>query len=688
MNSKRRLRRVMALFLALVITVVSALPLSVVGAEERNIDNRFNVVVVLDASNSMNYTDPSGFRYEAVKQFVNLLTAKGNVLGGIVFSNHITASQEPMRVDSQEGRDKVVSLLESVMSHGVTDDMGYTNIGEGLSAAVDMINKNGNSDLPSVIVFLSDGNTEMPTEDELAVSLNQKADAIQHARECGIGIYSVCLNANSNADTSEMEQISQATGGVFREVSTAEDLQDVFSTFYTLIYGTASIALVDAVFPPDGRLETPFDVPGIGVEEVNIVINGETTALSLIDPAGVKKGANVVSSLTFTLVKLTDVVPGRWMLVTEGIPGDQIRVNMIYNTNLGVDIETDPAGTMLALDDPLSVYAALRSGSVVASRDEQYTGYSAEIQIKNAYGELLEAVPMAVKNGRFEADCPLKEGAYFIGVHVTGHYLDRNSEDIGPLTVAALAPTPTPKKNVGDKEENPPEPEPVINEPPASNKNPVDKTVFLWPFMNSSFVLDMATLAADPEGEALRYTIVSSSFMEGTDYTVDGNILTLGHFSLSKGSFDIKATDPGGLFCNIEVRVTSHNVGIWALIALGVAALVGLGILAVLTHIATHRLWRGVLQVVNLQPNGGINREHNSFRGKLPLSYFLLGACGFDSRKSYFIALPGNQIEFRSNKPFYVNGVAVTKTAVLANMAIYADEDRTMGIKINTKPRI
>ena len=55
--------------------------------------NRFNVVVVLDASNSMNYTDPNGFRYEAISQFTSLLAEQGNYLGGIVFSNHVSAQR-------------------------------------------------------------------------------------------------------------------------------------------------------------------------------------------------------------------------------------------------------------------------------------------------------------------------------------------------------------------------------------------------------------------------------------------------------------------------------------------------------------------------------------------------------------------------------------------------------------------
>ncbi len=58
----------------------------------------------------------------------------------------------------------------------------------------------------------------------------------------------------------------------------------------------------------------------------------------------------------------------------------------------------------------------------------------------------------------------------------------------------------------------------------------------------------MNTLATDAQDSTLRYKIESTSFIEGMDYTVDNGILTMDHFSLSKGSFTISATDSGGAF--------------------------------------------------------------------------------------------------------------------------------------------
>ena len=92
-------------------------------AAESSGSNRFNVEIVLDASGSMQKTDPSGYRYEAIRLFANLLAERGNVLGGLVFSTGIDARQSPAEVTDQTGKNAVIDQLESVPPTG-----GWTNI--------------------------------------------------------------------------------------------------------------------------------------------------------------------------------------------------------------------------------------------------------------------------------------------------------------------------------------------------------------------------------------------------------------------------------------------------------------------------------------------------------------------------------------------------------------------------------
>lgn len=666
------IKNIRAGFVALLLLFFLIFNLNKSYAEEGgNSLNRFNVVIVLDASNSMNYTDPTGLRYEAIGQFTSLLAEKGNYLGGVVFSNHIGEQSVPGPINNQDQKNNITDLLKSVTSDGVSDDMGYTNIGEALLKGTDMLVQSGNPDLPSVILFLSDGNTEMPTEDEQIKSLDLKADAIQIARENNIKIYSVCLNANKKADISEMNQISDATGGVCREVSKPEDLQDVFNTFYSLIYGTSAVPLFDDVIPASGELETLFQVPGLGVEEVNIVINGSINECTLFDPHGNTADAIKMTSNTFTIIKITNIIPGKWKLLTSGVEGDHIKINMIYNTDLGIDVNVEPENMKVAPGSEIKVIARLKSGGNYAKVDEEYEGYCGILQITDAYGEIIDSIPMSVKEGEFVTSYTPKEGTYFANVNVTGNNLKKTSENIGPINVS----------NDGENEGS--------KAAPIPKENPVEKTVYIWPFKGGRTSIDMPSLVMEQKDD-MRYDIVSSSFIQGKDYKVIDNVISMDHFSLSKGSFDIKITNTKGLSCNVEVIVKSYNVGIMTVIGIAITLLIVLLILLINIWYWSRKPFRGSIKVTSYCDGNYREAARNPRRGKCRLSAFGLEPVGLDYNKSYFQATGQQYIFLYTNVPVLYNGTKTDKIRILSGteVSIVIKEGQSKLIYIRFDSRI
>lgn len=654
----------------LVALLCIALLSTVALAEERPGGNHFNVEIVLDASGSMQKTDPSGYRYEAIRLFVNLLAERENVLGGIVFSTDIDAQQPPAEITNQSGKNAVIDQLESVPPTG-----GWTNIGQGLDLAVDELQTRGKAENPSVIILLSDGNTDMATPEEEQASLDIKAEAIQKARESGIAIYSVCLNADRTADTSEMEQISKATGGVFLEVSKAEDLRDVFNTFYSLIYGTSTNEIVEVVFPDSGLVEKTFDIPGLGVEEVNIIVYGKATQIQLYRPDGTEYPAASVVSDSFTLMKVTDVTPGTWRIVVRGVPGDQIKVNLVYNPNLTVDAAIVNEDDVINPTDPVKVTATLASGGVVATDVGQYNGYAAVLRVLDAYGTEIETAPMTLGAQGFEVRKNLDEGTYYFQVSVSGNYLEKQSARLGPVRVSSTALT--------EEEKN--------NTPPTPVEDVVKKTVYLWPGKGGSLELDLNTLATDAQDAKLDYRIVSTAFLEGTDYTVDGDILRMDHFSLSKGSFDIQATDSGGLSCRIQLIVSSHNVGTMALIGLGVAALIALAVLGGAAYILATTPFRGTITVESCV-NGKYQRAaRDPKRGRCKLNAFGVESVGLNYNKSYFQATKERRVDFVPDRPVFWNGQQVKKVPVASGtetvIRLSAEDPRSLRIRFDSRER-
>ena len=577
--------------------------------------NRYNVELVLDASVSMNESDARGYRYEAIRLFNNLLPNEGNFLGGVVFSTGVDREIGPQPVTGPEEKDVVVQTIRNVPAPG-----GWTNIGAGLDTALDRLEEKGNPEIPSVIILLSDGNTAMYTDAMTKEAADVRDEAIRRAAEAEVPIYSVCLNGNGTADSSEMERISGETGGVFTEVRRAEDLNRVFEVFYELIYRSSTVTLTDGVFPPEGVLETPFEVPGFGVEEVNVVIQGNATEASLRTPDGNPYEADLQQYETFTAIKLMDIIPGKWSLQTRGISGDRIRIDVIYNTNLTVTLYMNREGDELDPVEPVTFNARLSAGDVEAGDYEDYLGFAADLVAYDENETETLRLPMYIGNNGFEVRSRFEEGTYTFEAVVTGNSLEKQSERLGPIRFAApeepeATPTPTPT----------PVPTPKPNTAPAPSTRDVSELVLIWPMSGGSYRLNLNTVVTDPEGDTLSYTAVTRDFEEGGEYTMtpSGSLnVKLGNFRLLGGTLNIRAEDAEGLACNVTVRLRVINTVV-ILLAILVLALLGLLILAQRRH-EPRKAIRGDITVTS-EVDGVVKTSAPrapTKKGRYPLSAF------------------------------------------------------------------
>lgn len=675
MRKQKSFRKVAAFCMAIALTLL-LLPVRVHAEEslQGQENNRFNVVIATDASNSINYTDPGRLRDDAVEQFIGLLADQGNTLGGVVFSTQVEEAADASEIVSADAKKGYTDFFKGAGTYS------YTNIGAALDRSVSMIQTQGKQGLPSVIVLLSDGNTEMPEEEQQTESLNLKAYAIQKARDAGIKIYTICLNANNKADVTEMQQISQATGGSFAEVKNAEDLKAVFNQFYDLIYGTATIQMIDDVFPDSGQIEASFSVPGIGVEEVNIVINGAATGIQLYKPDGTECGSDqmaVNSAETFSMVKLKNVEPGDWKLVIQGNPGNEIKVNMVYNTNLIINV-TGPSTGEAFLNEECTVTAQLKAGDIIADKKEQYTGYEGVLEILDDEENVIDSKTMEITDAGFSTGYTFDKGVYYYRVRVKGNYLEKESQIMGPLSVTS--------ENTEEEKQKT-----AANTPPAPVENRVKNIVYKWPFKDASIKIDMKGLATDKEDKELKYKIVSSSFLEGTDYVVDKDIITQQKFSLSRGSYTVRAMDSGGLTCEIEVEVRYRNVGVMALIGVGIIALIVLIVFGVLLYIALTKPFAGSIYVqgyMNGQYSDRVKKTKK--RGRCKLSVFGLPSTGLNYAQCYFQATGESHIFLITKTPVFYGGKATRQVRIEngAETTVSVDQDGTNRIYIRFESRI
>ena len=643
------------------------------------LSNRFNVMMVLDASASMGYTDRGGYRFDAMKLFTNLMADEGNVLGGEVFSTGIDLPGKLSPVNGQREKDKIVDAMKNVQYPG-----GWTNIGGGLTDAVGVL-KDRNQDLDSVIILLTDGITAMPDRALEEESYRLEDIAIKWLKENNIPVYCVCLNAEGSSNISELERISEETDGKCVQIRQAKDLNNVFKDFYKLIYGvkTRVDLSVDTVFPEEGSLETPFDVPGFAVEEVNIVIQGKTTDIRLVQPSGREGYADRHDYDSFTALKISgsDLVPGMWTLVTEGVPGDAIQIEVIYNNNLKAELFNDEKTVVsktLPTDKPVMFYTKLATDTAEAEKLEYY-GFDAELAVLNDLEEEIDRVPMAVGMECFEAGVTLEPGEYYFVTTVTGPNLSKDSNMIGPLTFKAA-------------DEPEPKPEPV-NTAPTASQSSLKKTVFIWPFAGGKWVENVGALVKDKEDPVLKYSIAESSFYKNASCTVDAGgtvTLKLGNFHrFGKGSVTVRATDSKGLYCDVRLQATVINTVFILLGLLAVAAIAGLVYWLINRGQGSGSTpARGGNIIVSSDINGLVRTSspYRAGKGRILLSHFQgIDNIGLDYSRCYFEGANDTFVFLTTEKPVRWRGTETKEvridTGVETSIYVGDDEDKKLLIR-------
>lgn len=616
---KRRFGVLLAAFLVMVCGMVTGY-----AAETATSANHFNVVFVVDASGSMKQTDGALWRYESMDLFLGLATDEGNRIGAVVFNDGIVSK---MDLQDMNGKQMKESLSLALRNSAVNGD---TDIGTALQLAVSMLDESRDTSIPSAIILLSDGNTDLPADTSgqmLAQSNANKQDAINRARSNTYPVYSICLNANGEANPAELADIANATGGVFMEVNNAEDLKDVFAKFYNMIYSTATINIVDSEIPEGGVMEIPFEVPSVGVEEVNVIIStlSPSSSYSVFMPNGLAYTADELAAMTiqaqtFSVIKIPSPEGGSWKIQVRGIPGDAVKIDMVYNADFSVDLTSEPAETEFEAGTSVTFHADLYDGEGKRIADTKvYEAGTAALSIRSSSddGEI-SSVEMNRGSGAdgYEAQTVLdQDGSFYAVATIRMDGMEKSSGElefqVGQETAAAA-------------------PSPAVTE--------ITWKINKMPFGNSVKEYDLAEVSDMITG----WEITDTDFAADTVYLEDG-FLKADTDSCEDGFLTLTGTDDQGN--PQEFRMGIEISGLLGTILLVVAGLVLLTLLAVVLMVLRKKtkgyIFKGDIMAIAFDNNIGMIDAPQTIRpdkGQVPMSRYLSEGGGVDLRQNYFKA--------------------------------------------------
>ena len=203
------------------------------------------------------------------------------------------------------------------------------------------------------------------------------------------------------------------------EVKSADDLKEVFSQFYNIIYSTETIVLGDIVIPDNGETEIPFDIPRIGVEEANIIIStlNSNTSYMLYQPSGIaytesELDAMKITAKTFSVLKIQNPEAGAWRLVVKGVPGDSIKIEMIYNSDLDI-VQNFNSGNPVFADADVLIGAQISNMGNLITDSAIYQEYPMHVVLTEVGSGTVNDYEMTAGSQQAEYTFHLPQGAEY-----------------------------------------------------------------------------------------------------------------------------------------------------------------------------------------------------------------------------------------------------------------------------------
>jgi Ca-activated chloride channel family protein len=390
MNSLKRMTRHLILAAAVLLLPLASLTTAHAAQGASQID----AVLVLDVSNSMSTSDPSKIGNEAMKMFIDMLPKQGDQVGIVAYTDQIQREKALLEIQSSKDKENLKGFIDQ-LNRGA-----YTDISVGVKEAVQILADGADPAHEPMIILLADGNNDFDkrsgrTQSESDADMEK---ALKEAKDSGVPIYTIGLNADGKLNEAALAKLSDDTGGKSFATDSADDLPKILSEIFAS-HLELNVVPVDS-FTADGSYQNvKISVPNANVLEANIsIMSTKPVEAKLLDPSG--KEVQIPSddvllskSKSYSLLKLLSPTEGDWTLQVKGVNRDKIDINLVFNYDLSLAL--DPlASTSYSKGDEVKFSSYLVSGGKKLEDQTQYSNMSAVLLVKDLDTGKTEEIPM------------------------------------------------------------------------------------------------------------------------------------------------------------------------------------------------------------------------------------------------------------------------------------------------------
>ncbi|WP_261807775.1 VWA domain-containing protein [Paenibacillus sp. N3.4] len=394
---------------------------------------------------SMNESDVNKVSYEAMKMFVDMSSVQGDKIGVVAYTDQVLREKALLKMNSVQDKKDLKSFIDQ-LSRGP-----YTDIGVGVSEAVKVLESGTEKGHIPLIVLLTDGNNSLDSGKTQEQSDKVLNDALKKAKDKGIPIYTIGLNADGQLNKDVLERISTETNGKLFITSTADNLPQILSEIYASHLKLKVVPLTGIT--ANGQFqEVPVKIPNSSVQEANIsIMSSKPVEVKLFNPAGQEQpipSDSIVYSTSnaYSLVKILNPAQGEWKLKVKGVPKEKIDINLIYNYDLQVSMEL-PSSMSYRPGDTVAVKAYLQSNGQKANDAELYKNAKSTLVVTDLDTKKTEELPLTTSAQGFEGSMKVAEAhEYSLKVKVENTNFVRESQ---AATLSAKTGTKAPTEASG-----------------------------------------------------------------------------------------------------------------------------------------------------------------------------------------------------------------------------------------------
>jgi len=322
--------------------IFAAMALIIMPLQAADNDGQKDIRILIDISGSMRQNDPNNLRRPALRMMVGLMPL-GTESGVWTFARWVNMLVEHGKIDAA-WKDKAVSLSKQISSPGQ-----FTNIEEVLDKATrswkgDVSNKEKH------LLLLTDGMVDISKDPAESAASRKRIleDLLPRIKGYQAKIHTIALS--ERADHELMKKLAADTGGWYRQINEADQLQKVFFKIFEKVGKPDTVPLKGNRFRIDKSIReaTVLVFRKLDAKETRLAGPGGISFNASRAPANISWH----SDIGYDLITIKDPEPGEWTLEAE-IDNDN-RVLVVTDIRL----KTSKLPNQLAIGEmiPMSSY--------------------------------------------------------------------------------------------------------------------------------------------------------------------------------------------------------------------------------------------------------------------------------------------------------------------------------------------